>query len=223
MKRKIGGIVNKRRFLAVALVLMVSAGVVFVGRMSVPSVSADDERYEKLRVFTEVISVVERNYVEETDAKELIYSAIKGMVSSLDPHSTFMSPDDYKEMQVDTRGEFGGLGIQISIRDGILTIIAPIEDTPAWRAGLKASDKIVMIEGESTKDMTIHDAVSKMRGPKGTDITISVIREGWEKPRDFTITRDIIKIKSVKSKVLEEDIGYVKITQFQQRTASDLE
>lgn len=223
MRRKIGDIVNKRRFAALALVLILATGVMFVGRMSVPVVSADDERYEKLKVFTEVISVVERNYVEETDAKELIYSAIKGMINSLDPHSTFMTAEEYKEMQVDTKGEFGGLGIQISIRDGILTIIAPIEDTPAWNAGLKAGDKIVKIEGESTKDMTIHEAVSKMRGPKGTEITISIMREGWKQPKDFTITRDIIKIKSVKSKVLEGDIGYVKITQFQQRTASDLE
>jgi carboxyl-terminal processing protease len=223
MGRKIGDIVNKRRFLALALVLLLASGVVFVGRMSVPSVSADDERYETLKVFTEVISVVESNYVEKVDVKDLIYSAIRGMVSSLDPHSSFMTPEEYKEMQVDTKGEFGGLGIQISIKDGILTIIAPIEDTPAWRAGLKAGDKIVMIEGESTKDMTIEEAVSKMRGPKGTKITISVMREGWEKPKDFSIVRDIIKIKSVKSKVLDDSIGYVKITQFQQRTASDLD
>lgn len=216
-------ILNRRRFLALALVVAVALAVAFLGRMSVPVVSAGEDRYEKLKVFTEVISVVERNYVEETQTKDLVYSAIKGMISSLDPHSAFMTPEDYKEMQVDTKGEFGGLGIQISIRDRVLTIIAPIEDTPAWRAGLKAGDKIMKIDGEPTKDMTIHDAVSKMRGPKGTQVTISILREGWKELKDFTITRDIIKIKSVKSRVLEDDIGYVKITQFQQRTATDLE
>lgn len=222
MSRRIKEILAKKRLWALVLVVAVAAAVSVSGRFSITEVSAGDDRYEKLKVFTEVLSVVEHNYVEEVDTEDLVYSAIRGMMSSLDPHSGFLSPDDYKEMQVDTKGEFGGLGIQISIKEGVLTIIAPIEDTPAWRAGLKAGDKILKINDEPTKDMTIQDAVNRMRGPKGTEVTISIAREGMKGLRDYTIIRDIIKIKSVKSKVLEDNIGYVKITQFQQRTSHDL-
>lgn len=222
MSRRIKEILVKKRLWALVLVVAVAVAVSVSGRISIPVVSAGEDRYENLKVFTEVLSVVEHNYVEEVDTKDLVYSAIRGMMSSLDPHSGFLTPDDYKEMQVDTKGEFGGLGIQISIKDGVLTIIAPIEDTPAWRAGLKAGDQILMINEESTKDMTIQDAVNRMRGPKGTQVTISIAREGMKGLKDYTITRDIIKIKSVKSKVLEDNIGYVKVTQFQQRTSYDL-
>ncbi len=213
---------KNRRVLAVAILALVLAAVGFVGNLPISDVSAGDDRYEKIKVFTEALSVVERSYVKETDTKDLIYSAIKGMVSDLDPHSAFMTPEDYKEMQVSTKGEFGGIGIQISMKEGVLTIIAPIEDTPGWRAGLKAGDQIIKIDGEPTKGITIHEAVSRMRGPKGEEVTISIRREGVEGLTDYTIVRDIIKLKSVKSKVLEDDIGYVRIIQFQQRTASDL-
>ena len=125
-------------------------------------------------------------------------------------------------MQVDTKGEFGGLGIQIGIKDATLTVIAPIEDTPAFNAGIKAGDKIIKISNEFTKDMSLHDAVSKMRGIKGTSVVITIMREGWKETRDFTIVRDIIKVKSVKAKVIEGNIGYVKLNQFQERTSSDL-
>jgi carboxyl-terminal processing protease len=222
MSGRIKEILAKKRLWALVLVVAVAAAVSFSGRLSIPEVSAGDDRYEKLKVFTEVLSVVEHNYVEEVETENLVYSAIKGLMGSLDPHSGFLTPEAYKEMQVDTKGEFGGLGIQISIKDGVLTIIAPIEDTPAWRAGLQAGDKILRIEDEPTKDMTIHDAVSKMRGPKGTEVTISISREGMKGLKDYTITRDIIKIKSIKSKVLEGNIGYIKVTQFQQRTSHEL-
>ncbi len=214
---------SRKRYAVVVFVVFAFLAAVSVSRLSVPAVNAGADTYEKLKVFTEVLSVVERNYVEEVDTKELVYSAIDGMLNSLDPHSAFLSPEDYKEMQVDTRGEFGGLGIQISMKDNILTVIAPIEDTPAWSAGIKAGDKIVKIDGEPTKDMTIQEAVNKMRGPKGTQVTISIFREGWKEAKDFSITRDIIKIKSVKSDTIEDTVGYVKITQFQERTASDLD
>jgi carboxyl-terminal processing protease len=125
-------------------------------------------------------------------------------------------------MQVDTKGEFGGLGIQISIKDNMLTVIAPIEDTPAYRLGVKAGDKIIKINDESTKDMSIYDAVSKLRGPKGTSVTITIIRKDLEKPKDITIIRDIIEIKSIKSRMLDDDIGYIKLLQFQQKTSTDL-
>lgn len=193
------------------------------GTFSFSYVSAEDEvGYKELKVFTEVLSVVKRSYVEEVQPKDLIYGAVRGMLSSLDPHSGFMTPEAYKEMQVDTKGEFGGLGIQISMKNGHLTIISPIEDTPAFRVGLTAGDIIIKINGEPTKEMDLHEAVNKMRGPKGTPVTITVIREGWKEGKDFTIVRDIIQIKSVKSKMLDTDIGYVKINQFQEKTAEEL-
>lgn len=204
-----------------AIVTVLSAGVI-VGKWGIQSVGAEGSVYEDLKVFTEVLTIVERSYVEEVKVKDLIYGAIRGMLNSLDPHSGFLTPESYKEMQVDTKGEFGGLGIQIGIKDGILTVIAPIEDTPAYKAGIKAGDKIIKVNDEPTKDMTLLEAVNKMRGRKGTSVTITIVREGLEKPKDFTIVRDIIKIKSVKSKVVEDKIGYVKINQFQQKTAQEL-
>ena len=182
----------------------------------------EDQHYKRIKTFAESLSLVKKNYVEEVKEKDLVYGAIKGMLSSLDPHSSFMPPEVFNEMKVDTKGEFGGLGIQIGIKDKILTIIAPIEDTPAYRAGVKAGDKIIKIEDESTKDISLHDAVSKLRGKPGTAVTITIVRKGLDKPLDITIIRDIIEIKSVKSRVIEDGIGYVKLTQFQQKTASEL-
>jgi carboxyl-terminal processing protease len=205
---------------ALLVVAILSAGFV-VGKWKISSVDAE-EGYEELKVFTEALSLIRKNYVEDVKPKDLIYGAIKGMLNSLDPHSAFMTPDQYKEMQVDTKGEFGGLGIQIGSKDGMLTVIAPLEDTPAYKAGIKAGDKIVKINGEFTKDMGLHDAVSKMRGVPGTSVKITVMREGWKETKEFAITREIIKIKSVKYKALEDGIGYIKITQFQEQTSSDL-
>ena len=166
--------------------------------------------------------MIKKNYVDEVKTKDLITSAIKGMVSSLDPHSGFMTPESFKELQVETKWEFGGLGIQIGIKDSVLTVIAPIDDTPAYKAGIKAGDKIIKIAGESTRNMEIEKAVTKMRGTKGTPIVLTIFREGWTDPKDFTIIRDIIKIKSVKPKMLDASIGYIKLTQFQESTATDL-
>lgn len=203
--------------------IIIAIGAIAISTLPTNPVKADSEEYEKLGIFTEVYEIVKKDYVEEVEPKKLIYGAIKGMLRELDPHSGFMPPEAYKEMKIDTKGEFGGLGIQVGIRDGSLTVIAPLEDTPAWKAGLKAGDKIVKIDGEPTADMTLMEAVHKMRGPKGTKVTLTIMREGWEKPKDFTITRDIIKLQSVKYKVIDEGIGYVKITQFQQNTAVQLE
>ncbi|MFQ5480166.1 MAG: S41 family peptidase [Thermodesulfobacteriota bacterium] len=189
---------------------------------SAKSVSVPADTYEGLKIFSDVLSLVQRDYTEEKETKELIYNAIKGMLSRLDPHSSFMDPDEYKEMKIGTRGVFGGVGIQIGIKDKILTVIAPIEDTPAWKAGIKANDKIVKIEKKSTRDMSLDEAVRLMRGPKGEEVTIYIMREGFDKPRPFTIKRDIIKIKSVKFKSKEDNIGYVRIAQFQKNTSSDL-
>ncbi len=196
---------------------------VFLNRNFLENVNAgENAHYQRIKTFAETLSLVKKNYVEEVDEKDLVYGAIKGMLSSLDPHSSFLPPEHFKEMKIETKGEFGGLGIQIGIKDNILTIIAPIDDTPAFKAGVKAGDKIIKIDGESTKDISLRDAVTKLRGPKGTPVTITILRKGLEKPLDIKIVRDIIKLKSVKYKIIDENIGYIKITQFQQKTASDL-
>ncbi len=213
---------KRKMLIAWALVLTVASAGIIVGRWSVGLVNAEVEGYENVKVFTETLSIIKKNYVEDVKTKDLVYGAIKGMLNSLDPHSGFMTPEAYKEMQVDTKGEFGGLGIQIGMKDNFLTVIAPIEDTPAYKAGIKAGDRIIKINDESTKDMGLQDAVQKMRGPKGASVKITVIREGWKEPKDFTMVRDVIKIKSVKYKMLEDKIGYVKVTQFQEQTAADL-
>lgn len=206
-----------------AVIITILLTGVIVGQWSLAKVTQEAEHYEKLKTFTEVLSLVKKNYVEEVKDKDLIYGAIKGMLQSLDPHSSFMPPEVFKEMQVETKGEFGGIGIQIGIKDGMLTVIAPIEDTPAYKAGVKAGDKIIKINEEQTKDMSLHDAVTRLRGPKGTSVTITLMRKEWDSPRDMTIQRDIIKIHSVKSRLLEDGIGYIKLTQFHGRTGAELE
>jgi carboxyl-terminal processing protease len=179
--------------------------------------------YNKLKMFGDVLSVIQSSYVEEPKVDELMQGAIKGMLQTLDPHSSYLTPDMRKQLEVETRGAFGGLGIEIGVKDGMLTIIAPIEDTPAARAGLKAGDTIVKIENEPTRDMTINDAVKRMRGEPDTKVTIWIAREGFTEPKSFTITRAIIKIKSVKAKDMGDGIGYVKLNQFQADTDSELE
>jgi len=184
---------------------------------------ASNNTYESLKVFTDVLGIVQENYAEPVDSKEVIYNAIKGMVKGLDPHSSFMTPDEYNEMQIDTKGSFGGIGIEIGMRDNILTVVAPIEDTPADKAGLKAGDKIIKIGDKYTKDMTLNEAVGMMRGPKDTPVTISIMREGFKDLKPFTMNRAIIKVKSVKFKTLEDGFGYVRIVQFQENTSADLD
>ena len=180
------------------------------------------ESYEELQVFAEVLSQVKKHYVEETKTKELVHGALRGMLAGLDPHSSFLTSDMFKEMQVETKGEFGGLGIQIGIKDRRLTVIAPIEDTPAYEAGIQAGDTIIKVDETATKDLTLMEAVQHMRGPRGTPVTLTVIREGLEEPLVFKITRDIIKIQSVRSKLLEGNMGYVRLSQFQESSAEDL-
>lgn len=211
----------KKGFVIITIVVIAGAWIIFGKGLGTPVLGG--ESYEDLRVFAEALSMVQKNYVEETKTRDLVYGAIKGMLSELDPHTNFMPPEMYKEMQVDTKGEFGGLGIQISVKDKKLVVIAPIEDTPAWRAGIKAGDHIFKIDDELTKDLTLEDAVKKMRGPKDTKVTLTIVREGEQKPLEFTIVRDIIKIKSVKHKMMGDDIGYIRLTQFQERTGNDLE
>jgi len=180
------------------------------------------EPYEELQVFAEVLSQVKKHYVEETNTKDLIQGALRGMLAGLDPHSSFMTPDMFKEMQVETKGEFGGLGIQIGIKNNRLTVISPIEDTPAFEAGIQPGDTIVKVDDKPTKDLTLMEAVQQMRGPRGTTVQLTIEREGLENPLVFTIKRDIIKIQSVRSKLLEGNVGYVRLSQFQEATAEDL-
>ncbi|MBN1254794.1 MAG: S41 family peptidase [Deltaproteobacteria bacterium] len=195
---------------------------IFVGGLFVHNVSAlSNKTYEKLKVFTDCLEIISKNYVEEVKTEDLITGAIEGMLNSLDPHSAYLDPDMYRELQVETKGSFGGLGIEIAIKDDILTVIAPIEDTPAYRAGIKAGDKIIKINEESTKGLSLMECVKRLRGEKGTSVTITIIREGLTEMQDFTIIRDIITTQSVKFKTLEKGYGYLRIYQFQERTSAD--
>ena len=203
---------------------ILAATLVFLFMLSVPlGATREEEELRSLKTFTNAFTLVEENYVEKVDPKKLIYGAIKGMLQSLDPHSSFLTPDMYKEMEVETKGSFGGIGIEITIKNGWLTVVSPIEGTPAYKAGLKPGDKIIKINGVSTRGISLMEAVKKLRGPKGTKVTITIFREGVGKPFDVTITRDIIRIKSVEAKLLGKDIGYVKLRQFQETTDRELE
>ena len=187
--------------------------------------SSDDmqKTYKNLEVFSNVLSMIQQNYVDDIDTQETIEGAIKGMLTSLDPHSSFLRPDDFKELQVETKGSFSGIGIEITIKDDMLTVVSPIEDTPAFKAGIQAGDRIIKIEGESTKEMSLIEAVKQLRGQKGSEVTISIHREGWIDLQEFTIVRDVIPIHSVRSNVLEPGYGYIRITNFQRKTSQDLQ
>jgi len=217
--------ISRRRAAWVGAVgVAVLLAVLFSGGGGVRKVGAvPKDSYEGLENFTNILTLIQKNYVDEVETKQLIEGAINGMLAALDPHSAYLTPDLYKELQVDTKGSFGGLGIEITTRNGMLTIVSPIEDTPAYRAGLKSGDQIMKIDGEFTKDMTLVDAVKKMRGAKDTKVTLTLKRETQAELFDVTLTREIIKIRSVKSKMLEPGYGYVRVTQFQERTDDDLE
>ncbi|MCA9669449.1 MAG: S41 family peptidase [Myxococcales bacterium] len=181
--------------------------------------------YRKLGLFARVLTYVENNYVHHVDGRKLVHGAIRGMLKTLDPHSVFMPPDQYRRMKADTRGSFGGLGIEVEVRNNWLTIVAPIEDTPAHRAKLKSSDQIRAIDGKSTRGMQMTEAVRRMRGPRGTRVKLTIVRplgKGKTKRFDVEIVRDVIKIVSVTSKMIEPGIGYIRVKNFQERTASYL-
>src|SRR5438128_1908396 len=179
--------------------------------------------YENLRLFTEVLRIIQSHYVDEIPPKDIIYSAIKGTLRGLDPHSSFLDPEMYREMQVETSGSFGGLGIEITLRDDVLTVVSPIEGTPAYRAGLQPGDRIVKIDGLITKDMQLSDAVKRMRGKPGTKVTIGIVREGMTEPKDFEITREQIRVHSVRTHDLGQGIAYIKLRQFQEQSSHDLD
>ena len=208
----------------VLLILLVFLAGVTIGVVRSQKVSAlSNSTYEDLKVFTDVLGLLQKEYVEETKPRDLIQGAIKGMLETLDPHSAFMPPTAYTEMQEDTRGRFEGLGIEITVKEGILTVVSPIEDTPAFKAGILAGDLILKIEAEFTKNMTLMDAVKRLRGPKGTKVTITIMREGLTKPREFTLTRDVIPVRSVRHELLDKQYGYIRLSQFQEKTDGDFD
>jgi len=201
--------------------MQMDAKGIFISKL-IGTTEAKQDSSEELKLFKDTFAIVRKNYEEDQQPKHLIYSAIKGMIGSLDPHSDFMTPEQYQEMQVDTKGEFGGIGIKLDIKEGILTVIGLLDDTPSFRAGIKEGDKIIKINNDFTKDMSLQDAISRTRGNPSTAVNLTILRKGWKETKDCTITREIIKIKSVKSEMLNDGIGYIKIFQFQKQTASEI-
>ncbi|PIQ95294.1 MAG: peptidase S41 [Nitrospinae bacterium CG11_big_fil_rev_8_21_14_0_20_56_8] len=179
--------------------------------------------YDRLKIFSEILSLVETNYVEEVNMDQLVEGAIRGMMKTLDPHTSYLNAESFRDMQVETSGKFGGLGIEISMRKGILTVVSPIEDTPAWKAGIQSGDKIIKIEDQSTLDMTLSEAVTQLRGEIGTPVTITIFRDKVETPFDVTLVRDVIKMRSVRNKLYNGDIGYISIRSFAKTTTTDLD
>jgi len=206
------------KMMLIAVAVMVIAGGVTAWNLLASQASAATN-YKQLQKFSQVMEMVRRSYVEKVEDEKLIDGALSGMLRNLDPHSTYMNKEMYKQMRVDTTGKFGGLGIEISAAEGGIRIVAPIEDTPAWRAGIKAGDIIIKIDDQLTRDMSLPEAVKLMRGKPGTSIVLTIFRAGEHRPLEFKIVRDVIKVKSVKGDFMAPEYAYLRITQFQERTA----
>lgn len=205
-------------------VFFVGIGGILMGASDPQAVvAAAKDRYQDLQIFTKVLNLIQQYYVEEVDTKKLIYGGVKGMLQELDPHTNFLPPDIYKEFETETSGEFGGLGIEITVQNDVLTVISPIEDTPAWEAGIKAGDRIVEINGESTKGLSLAEAAQRMRGKRGSKVKMMIFREGFEKPKEFMIARGVVKVKSVKYTNLEDGYGYVRLTSFIENSSTEME
>ena len=218
---------TEKRRVAIVFVLGLALGAgmtiyssVFAGNEKAPA--ASPLPLEELRAFTEVFGRVKSDYVEPVEDKDLLEHAIKGMLSGLDPHSAYLNSEEFKEMRIGTDGKFGGLGIEVSMENGFVKVISPIDDTPAQRAGVQSGDVIVRLDDTPVKGMTLNEAVKIMRGEPGTDILLTVIREGEEGPLKITITRDIIRIKSVRGRTLDPGYGYIRISQFQSATGTSM-
>jgi carboxyl-terminal processing protease len=210
-----------KKFLVVIATLTVFLSLTTLAISQIDRKTKDD-LYSQIELYSYTLTTIQADYVDEKDPKELIYGSLKGMLASLDPHSQFLDPEEYTELKTETQGKFGGLGIEISIRDGLLTVITPIEGTPAWNAGIKAGDRIVKIEEELTKDITLSDAVKKLRGDPGSSIHITVLRESEFKILEFEIKREIIHIQDVKyPHILTDNIGYIRLTEFREDSAKD--
>jgi carboxyl-terminal processing protease len=215
-------ITKKRITLNIVLITLFVGGALFLSG-SDGEVGADTKDvYKNIEIFTEVLRQIEKSYVEPQEPQELIYGAIKGMVHNLDPHSSFMTKEEYRELMLETKGSFTGIGVEITVKDNFLTVVSPIEGTPADKVGMKAGDKIIKIENKRTKDMSLMEAVKKIRGPKGTKVNLTIMREGEAKPLEFSITRGVIPLISVRQYFLTPEIGYVRISNFQSKTVKDL-
>ncbi len=221
-----GGTVTKliRRHKTILGVLLFISPVLWLAITGIHHhlLAGTDQTYEELKVFSDVLDFIEKNYVDPVESKELIRGAIRGMITSIDPHSAFLLPDAYKDLQIETSGEFTGIGIVITMQDNVVTVISPIEGTPAYKAGVKAGDQIIKVDGEGTKDMMLWEAVKKMRGKKGTKVVITIQRNGVADPVDFTLVRDIIPLESVRAHLLKPGYGYLRITNFREKTADDV-
>src|SRR5476649_711056 len=189
---------------------------------SSPAKAAAADTYRQLNLFGDVFERVRADYVEKPDDSKLIETAINGMLAGLDPHSSYMDPKSFKDMQVQTRGEFGGLGIEVTMEDGLIKVVAPIDETPAAKAGVMANDIITQLDGEQVQGLTLNQAVEKMRGPVNTKIKLTIMRKGQDKPIEVSITRDIIRVRSVRSHVEGDDVGYIRMTQFNEQTTDGL-
>lgn len=213
----------RKRIAIVSAVVVISFGFSFLV-FSENERKKKNELYQQLELFSDALGLVNEEYVDTPKSQDLIYGALKGMLASLDPYSEFLDPENRKELEVDTEGKFGGIGIEIAIRDELLTVISPIEDTPSWKAGIKPGDKIVKINGELTRNLTVSDAVKKLRGKPGTEVTVTILREGAQGLFEVKLVRDIIKIRNIKNAgILEDNIGYVRLVEFRKDTPFDLD
>ncbi len=197
--------------------------VIFPCNFATAEISQKDREitYKQLEIFSNVLSILQENYVEVIDTEEVLNGAIQGLLFSLDPHSSYLPPESFKELQEETKGSFSGIGIEVTIKNNLLTIVSPIADTPAYRAGLKANDLIIEINGAKAKNMGPYEAIKQLRGPIGTEVTISIHREGWEELKKITLIREIIPLQSVKAEFLSPGFVYARITNFQSHTSKD--
>ncbi len=212
---------RKSLFMVLAAIA-VTAIAISVVTIQPDAKAASDEEYRRMRIFTEVLSEIQRKYVEEKSSNDLITEAVKGMVSSLDPHSAYLTPEEYKDLQVETKGTFSGVGIEITMRDGVLTVVSPIEGTPAYKAGVQPGDRIIKIDSKLTKGMNLMAAVKAIRGPKGSKVVLTMLREGAGKLLDISIVREMIPLRSVRYFLLEDGYGYIRLSNFQEDTTEEL-
>ncbi|MDD4910018.1 MAG: S41 family peptidase [Candidatus Omnitrophica bacterium] len=216
---------SKKIIIALSLGIFLAAFIVNISESAARKKDEQkDELFKQVEMFAESLGIIKKEYTEEPDTKKLIYGALQGMLSSLDTHSQFLTPEDYAELKVDTTGKFGGLGIEITMKDGLLTVVTPIDDTPAWKAGIKAGDRIVKIDGEITKDITLSDAVKKLRGEPGSEVALTVLRENTANLLDFKIVRSIIKVEDIKDAlILEDGVAYIRLAEFRENTPAELD
>ncbi len=187
------------------------------------TLKSDAAKYREIELFQKVLGFVEKNYVEPVSSERLMQGAIRGMMDTLDPHSNYLPPEVYREMKIDTEGRFDGIGVEVSVKDGVLMVITPIEDSPAWKVGVKSGDRIIRINGESTKGLSISEAIQKMKGKLGTEVVLGIYRKGWKKFRDLKMTRQSIQVKSVRSDILDQKYGYVALVGFSENAARDVD